>query len=162
MKLNRFNTISEIDSSLIIPISDDSNTAPLKKCTIAQLSDYFNSSSIKVVGVTIDGGGSVPSTGVKGYIIVPFSGTIVGWRIIGDVSGSAVADVWKVAYGASLPTVSNTIAASAKPTLSSSTINKNDTVVGWTTSITADDIIGFNLDSISTITKLTIELKVSV
>jgi hypothetical protein len=62
-KLNRLNTISEIDSSLIIPISDDSNTAPLKKCTIAQLSSYFNSSNIKVVGITSGAGASCKSLG---------------------------------------------------------------------------------------------------
>ena len=112
--------------------------------------------SIRVVGISIDGSGSVPATGIKGYIIVPFGGTIIGWNIVGDVTGSAVVDVFKIAYGATLPTSS--IAASAKPTLSSAKINKDSTVTGRTTAITANDIIGFNLDSIATITKLNVEV----
>lgn len=110
----------------------------------------------RVVGITIDGGGATPTTGVKGYVICPFAGTIIGWRIVGDVSGSAVVDVTKIAYGGTLPTSS--IAASAKPTLSSAAVNKDDTVTGWTTSVTANDIFGFDLQSCSTITRLTVEV----
>jgi hypothetical protein len=111
---------------------------------------------IRVVGISIDGGGSVPATGIKGYVICPFAGTIIGWNIVGDATGSAVVDVYKIAYGATLPTSS--IAASAKPTLSSAKINNDSTVTGWTTAVTANDIFGFNLDSISTITKLSVEV----
>lgn len=113
---------------------------------------------IRVVGISIDGGGSVPATGIKGYVVCPFAGTIIGWNIVGDVTGSAVVDVLKVAYGSSLPTVANTIAASAKPTLSSEKTNKDSTVTGWTTAVAANDIFAFNLDSISTITKLNVEV----
>jgi len=112
--------------------------------------------STRVVGIAIDGGGSVPATGIKGYVICPFGGTIIGWNIVGDVTGSAVVDVYKIAYGATLPTSS--IAASAKPTLSSAKVNKDSTVTGWTTAVAANDIFGFNLDSISTITKLSVEV----
>jgi len=112
--------------------------------------------STRVVGISIDGGGSVPATGIKGYVVCPFGGTIIGWNIVGDVTGSAVVDVYKIAYGATLPTSS--IAASAKPTLSSAKINNDSTVTGWATAVAANDIFGFNLDSISTITKLSVEV----
>ena len=115
---------------------------------------------LKTIGIVIDGGAAVPSTGIKGYILFPVAGTIIGWRIIGDVTGSAVVDVQKIAYGATLPTAS--IAASAKPTLTSAKVNKDDTLTGWTTAITADDLFAFVLNSISTITKLTVELVVRV
>lgn len=114
----------------------------------------------RIVTAVFDGGGSAPTVGTKCYVICPFVGTIIGWRILGDVTGSAVVDVWKVAYGASLPTISDTIAASAKPTLTAATINKDDTLTGWTTAVTADDVIGFNLDSVATITRLVVELKI--
>jgi hypothetical protein len=112
--------------------------------------------STRVVGIAIDGGGSVPATGIKGYVICPFGGTIIGWNIVGNVTGSAVVDVYKIAYGATLPTSS--IAASAKPTLSSAKVNNDTTVTGWTTAVAANDIFGFNLDSISAITKLNVEV----
>jgi len=123
--------------------------------------DLLHGQSARTVCAAFDGQGSAPTAGTKCYVICPFAGTITGWRIVGDVTGSAVVDVWKVAYGSNLPTVSNTIAASAKPTLSSAKINKNDTLTGWTTSVAADDIFGFNVDSASTLTRITVELKVT-
>lgn len=50
------------------------------------------------VGITIDGQGGTITTGNKGYVVVPYSGTITGWEIFGDVSGSIVVDVWSTAY----------------------------------------------------------------
>ena len=100
---------------------------------------------------------TTPSTGLQGYVICPVAGTITGVRIIADQSSSAVFDVWKVAYG-SLPTVSNTITASAKPTLSSAVMSRDNTLTGWTTSVAVDDVIGFNLDSVSDCNTLTLML----
>jgi hypothetical protein len=117
---------------------------------------------LRTITCGFDGQGAPPTAGTKRYCVCPVAGTITGWRIVGDVSGSAVVDVWKVADGSSLPTVSNTIAASAKPTLSSAAIAKNDTLTGWTTTVTADDIFGFNVDSASTLTTITVELKLVV
>ena len=46
-------------------------------------------------GITIDGSGSVITTGIKGYLIIPYGYTITGWSIIGDTTGSIVFDIWK-------------------------------------------------------------------
>ncbi len=110
------------------------------------------------IGLTIDGGGSAPATGVKGYVVCPFAGTIIGVRMLSadGTAGSAVIDVWKTAFGETMPTVANTITASAKPTLSSEKSSEDNTLTGWTTSVTANDLFGFNLDSVSTCTKITL------
>jgi hypothetical protein len=113
------------------------------------------------IGITVDGGGSAITTGAKGYVTVPFAGTISAWYLTGDQSGSIVFDVWKIATGSALPTVTNTITASAKPTLSSAAAGNSSTLTGWTTSVSAGDIIGFNVDSITTLTKATLVLKVT-
>ena len=106
------------------------------------------------IGITIDGGGSAITTGVKGYIVVPNSRTITGWYVVGAPSGSIVVDVWKAS--ASIPTVANTITGTEKPTLSSSQYNSDLSLSSWTTALVANDVIVFNVDSATTITKATI------
>jgi hypothetical protein len=105
-------------------------------------------------GITIDGGGSAITTGVKGYITIPYNGTITGWNIFGDTTGSTVVDVWKDTFANFPPTVADTIAGSEKPTLSSAVKNQDLTLSTWTTSVTAGDIIAFNVDSASTVTRV--------
>ena len=78
-----------------------------------------------------------------------------------DQSGSIVVDVWKDTYANYPPTVADTITASAKPTVSTATKGQVTTLTGWTTSITAGDIIGFNVDSATTVQRCTISLKVT-
>jgi hypothetical protein len=113
----------------------------------------------KVFGITIDGNGSVPATGVKGYWRAPAAGVIKKITLLSDVSGSAVIDVWKDSYANYPPTVADTITAAAKPTLSAATKSENSTLTGWTTSFAAGDVFGFNLDSVSTCTKLTLQIE---
>lgn len=106
---------------------------------------------------TIDEG-AVPATGLKQWIVVPYAATIVGWYLLSDVSGSIVLDLWKDTYANYPPDVTDTITASAKPTLSSATHATDSTLTGWTKNIAANDIIGVNVDSVSTVTKVTFAL----
>lgn len=106
----------------------------------------------------IDGGGSAITTGVKGDIEIPFAGTITVNRLFADQTGSIVIDLWKDTYANFPPTVADTITASAKPTLSSAQKSEDSTLTGWTTSVTAGDIIRVNVDSITTCTRVTLSL----
>lgn len=108
-----------------------------------------------------DGGGYALATGLKARVQIPFDCTITGWTIITNVSGSAVVDVWKDTYANYSPTVADSITASAKPTVTTSDKATSTTLTGWTTSVTAGDILIFNIDSCSTITGLTISLQVN-
>jgi hypothetical protein len=109
----------------------------------------------KTLTFIFSGNGSVPSTGQYGFVIRPATGgTIVRASIFGDVSGSAVVDIKKSTY-ANFPTVSS-ITASAKPTLSSAQKNEDSTLTGWTTSFAARDCFVGVLDSVSTITVVTV------
>lgn len=114
-----------------------------------------------LIGVTVDGGGSVLTTGLKGYIEIPFACTITGWTLLADISGSIVFDVWKDTYANYPPVVGDTITASAKPTISSAVKNQSSTLTGWNTTVVAGDILAFNIDSVSIIKKITFNLKVS-
>lgn len=114
---------------------------------------------VSSVGTVVDGGGFVLTTGQKGYIYCPYAGTIAAATLIGDVSGSIVVDVWKSAYS-TVPTVANTITAAAKPTLSSAQTSQNTTLTGWTTTVNAGDVFGFNIDSVSGIRRIALSLTV--
>ena len=110
-------------------------------------------------GITIDGGGSAITTGNKGYLTIPYGGTITGWRIISDQSGSCVVDVWKTANA--IPTSSNTITGTEKPTLSSQQLNTDTTLTTWTSSVSPGDIFAFNVDSASTVTRVNVSIYVT-
>jgi hypothetical protein len=116
----------------------------------------------RAITFTIDGGGSVPSTGVKGDLSVPYACTITGARMLADQSGSAVVNIWKDTYANYPPTVADKITASAPPTITTATKSDDTTLSGWTTAITAGDTLRFNLDSITTITRVVLILTVTV
>jgi len=114
----------------------------------------------RVVGVTFDGNGSPPTVGSKGYLVSPYNGTIDRWYIVSDASGSAVVDVWKAA--GSIPTVANTIAGTEKPTLTAAQLASDTSLTTWSTlSVAVGDVFGFNLDSVTTCTRVTVEVRVN-
>jgi hypothetical protein len=110
---------------------------------------------VSSLGITVDGGGSAITTGTKGFIVVPFSCTIQTWSVVSDQSGSIVLDVWK---STGVPSNANTITASAKPTLSSAQLAVAQAATGWTTAVAANDVLGFEVESASTVTKATLTI----
>jgi hypothetical protein len=108
-------------------------------------------------GVTIDGGGSAVTTGNKGYLIIPYSGTITGWQLIANATGSCILDVWKAATG-NIPTVTNTITGTEKPTLSAQQINTDLALTSWTTSVVQNDVVAFNVDSATTVSRVNLSI----
>lgn len=111
------------------------------------------------VGFMIDGGGSTVTTGSKGFIEIPFACTINQVTTLADQSGSVVVDIKKSTYSG-FPTTAS-ICASAKPTLSSAQKAQDATLTGWTTSVAAGDVLEFNVDSATTVTRVTVSLKVT-
>jgi hypothetical protein len=120
-----------------------------------------NLSNVGVVGITIDGGGSVISTGIKGYLEVPYTCGINHVTMLADTTGSAVVDIWKDTYANFPPTSVDSITASSVPTITSDRKSQNTTLTGWTTAITAGDVLGFRVDSAAVITRLHLSLKVT-
>lgn len=119
--------------------------------------EYLRTASITFV---IDGGGSAITTGTKGFLEIPYSCTIESATLLADQSGSIVVDVWVDSYGNYPPTDSDSITASAPPTISSSTKSQDTTLTGWTKGVSEGAIMGFNVDSATTIQKATLSLKV--
>lgn len=92
------------------------------------------------------------------YFTVPFACTITGWNMTVD-TGTATVDVWKIASGTAIPTVSNSITASALPAIASGTALHSTTLTGWTTSVAANDVFAFNLSAVSSATKVSLVLQ---
>jgi hypothetical protein len=120
----------------------------------------FSESQIGAVGITIDGAGSVLTTGFKGSIMVPYSGMIESVTVLADQTGSIQIDIWKDIYTNFPPTDDDSITALAVPAISSGVKYQDTSLTGWTKAVSAGDIIGFNIDSVSAITKVTVILKV--
>lgn len=109
----------------------------------------------------IDGVGATIATGIKGDLEIPFACTITRATLLADQTGSIVVDIWKDTYANYPPTVLDTITASAKPTISSGVKSQDSTLTGWTTSIVAGDTLRFNVDSVTTVQRVTLSLKVT-
>ncbi|GAI52053.1 unnamed protein product, partial [marine sediment metagenome] len=77
-----------------------------------------------------------------------------------DISGSIVIDIWKDTYANFPPTDADSITASAPPTISTAQKSQDATLIGWTKTINAGDILAFNVDSCATITRVTLALKI--
>ena len=118
-------------------------------------------SNVGCVGITIDGAGSAITTGIAGSIIVPYACVIDCWAVIADQSGSIVVDVWKGSSPLTIPTsASDSIAGSEKPTLSSQQINTDLNLTTWTTNLVFGDVLVFNVDSATTVERITLQIKV--
>lgn len=113
----------------------------------------FNLSAI------IGDGVNVVATGIKGDIHVPIACTITGVFALADQTGSIVIDAWKDSYSNYPPTDADSITASAPITISSGTKSTDTTLTGWTTSVSAGDIIRLNVDSVSAITRCTVAIR---
>lgn len=119
----------------------------------------------KQVTIIIDGAGSVITTGLKGFLSLPVAGTWMKWRILSidstgpATSGSIVIDIWKDTYANYPPTVADTITAAAKPTVTTAIKNESSTLTGWTTAFSAGDTIAWNVDSVTSFTKVMLALE---
>jgi len=109
----------------------------------------------------IDGAGSEIAVGQKGHLRVPFACTIASCTILADQSGSIVVDIWKDDYDHFPPIDGDSITASAPPTLSTAQKNHDATLTGWTKTIAAGDILAYNVDSVTTITRVVVILQVT-
>jgi hypothetical protein len=119
---------------------------------------------VKNITITfvIDGGGLAITTGQKGHLEIPFACTLTGWTLMADVAGAIVIDVWKDNYANFPPTNADAMPGGGKEPTIAATNQKNQDIdiSDWTTvAIAAGDILAFNVDSCTTITKVTLSLK---
>ena len=101
------------------------------------------------------------STGVQsGDLVVPYDCGLTAAMLLADQSGSIVVDVWCDDYDNYPPTNADTITGGNELTIAAATKSYDGTLADWTTSLTKLDILRFNVDSVTDITRLTIALLV--
>jgi hypothetical protein len=138
--------------------------APLDANAKVPVTHITDNLRVATVGLTVGDGVNVITTGFKGAIPVPFTGTIIGWTIISNdanppTTGSIEIDILKSTY-ADYPTMSSIVGTGTKPNISNSN-KSNGTPTNWsTTTINAGDIIGFAVTSVSSLKRITIVLTV--
>ncbi len=113
-------------------------------------------------GITVDGGGSVFTTGTKGYIRVPYSGTISKWTLMADTIGNVTVNIYKDTIGNYPPVVSDTITATTPPSLTATYVRETTSLPSWVTTVTAGDIFAFNVDTVTTMTRVTLVVDVTL
>jgi hypothetical protein len=116
--------------------------------------------NVAKAGFTIifDNRGSVLTTGIKGDIHIPYDCTVTGWTLLADQTGSIVINVWRDTYANFPPVVGDSISGTEKPTLSSASKNQDLTLTTWNTSLLEGDILRFNVESVSTVTRVALSL----
>lgn len=127
--------------------------------TVTRPSDWNADHVVDASIVAVFDGGASAITGTPEVdVSVPFGGTITGWTLLADASGSAVIDIWKTSYAnyapGTHPVVGDSITASALPTLSSAVKATDSTLTGWTKTIAANDILRFHLNSSAVVKRL--------
>jgi hypothetical protein len=108
----------------------------------------------------VDGGGEAITTGVKGYLRVPFNCTIDRATLAADQTGSIQVDIWKSTYAAFPPTNANSITGGHEPKITGGNKSEDSLLSGWATSLNEGDILAFNVDSVTGITRVTVSLQV--
>jgi len=130
------------------------------------ISGFVDTTPVGILCI-IDGGGATPATGLwKAYFPVPYAGTITKVTALADQSGSISLDVLKTTFssfdaGGTHPVDGDKISASAPVAISSSTKYQDSTLTGWTTSVSAGDIIAFNVNSVTSIQRVTVMLNLT-
>lgn len=112
----------------------------------------------RFIPVVFDGLGAELVPGVWGDVPVHFDGTILRWRLLTLEAGDLQVDVWKTDYAGFPPTVTDTITGSDVPTISAGQKAESTALTGWTTDVAVGDVLRFNIDSVSAITKATLTL----
>lgn len=109
----------------------------------------------------IDGGGAAILTGSQGFQAVPFDCDIQSWDMYAEPAGAAVVDLFVDTYANFPADSSDKITASAPPTITATNSKAQDsTLTGWNKALTRGTHIRYNVNSVSTIQRLTLTLYV--
>lgn len=153
-------TLTSGSNAGLVAIQALAGTTGVVRKTAADTFALDDGTTAIIFEVTTGSSSIALSTGVAGDSQVPFACTITGVTLLADQSGSIVVDIWKDSYANYPPTVADTITASALPTISSTTKATDTTLTGWTTALAAGDTIRYNINSVTSISRITVILKV--
>ncbi len=87
--------------------------------------------------------------GTSDHVRVPYACTITKMTMLSHQSGTIVIDIYKDTYANYPPTGSDSITAAATPTITAGIKAEDSTLTGWTTMLAKDDILRFEVESIT-------------
>lgn len=114
--------------------------------------------------VVFDGGGAAITTASQIDVRIPFKSSITGIYMFADQVGDLSIDIYKMAssdYTTTQPNDSDSITASATPTISCDDFDADVSLSGWTTGLDDGDMLRFYVESCLVITKCTIACDLS-
>ena len=122
----------------------------------------FGSTQTEIIGVAVDNGTQVLTTGIKGHRVLPYDCEVTEWRINSRDSGGVTWDVNWCDWDA-YPTTAS-VGGSGLPIINSNTAagySGSDTSINWTKkSFNAGDILEFEVDTVDVMTNCTLSLKI--
>ena len=157
----RVPTTSDLDLGELAVNTHDGRLFLKKDNGTASIVDVTAANATGSIGFLIDGGGAPITPGLKGTIAVPFACMITSWVLMADQAGSVTIDLWKSSFANYPPSAANSITVSAKPGIAADVKAFSSTLTGWATAIGAGDILAFNVDAASAITRVSIGLTVT-
>jgi hypothetical protein len=104
-------------------------------------------------GVTFDGGGALITSGKIAYVRVPYKGTITGWQLVADQSGSCSIAVKQGLFSPFPPTTTIITAA-----LSSAQTNS---ATGLTDPVAANDWFSFTITGTSAVQQVNLSISIT-
>lgn len=111
-------------------------------------------------------GGAALVANQQGDMEVQSDCTITGAAMFADQVGSAIVNIWRCTFNqfddSTHPTSTDKITGSTPPTISGSIKSKDVALVGWSVQLKKGDVLRFNIDSVLSITRLTVSLSFSV
>lgn len=116
----------------------------------------------RTIEVVIDGGGAPVPVGIVADRYIPYAGTIKSVTLLADQVGSVIVDIWSVPYASYPAAGGNSITGSSLPTITTGVKSQDTTLSGWTTALAIGDCLRFNVNSVTSITRVTLTLEVTV
>ena len=114
----------------------------------------------RTVNYVIDSGSLPMQTGDKGKLTIDVTGVIENIRVLADQTGDIVLDIGKASF-ADYPNF-NSITAGQRVQLTNTNKYFDDVLNNWTTTITAGDILRFDVISVNNIRRILISLKLKL
>jgi hypothetical protein len=110
------------------------------------------------ITAVFDAGTSAITGNPEVDVVVPAAGTLTGWTMMANASGTFIVDVWKDVGGAYPPTDADSIVNGHEPTLSGAYTTDTD-LSDWTSvALTAGDVIRFHVDTVGTVKRVALTL----
>ncbi len=119
---------------------------------------FSSAAAPATIQAVFDGGGQPISTGLRLHGEIGSRMTIRRWTLLTERPGNLVIDIWRAPF-ASLPlSAGNSITGGAPPALANQQFAQSTDLTAWQPGLNANDVIGFNIQSVDVHQRITLSL----